>query len=152
MLFHELDLQGLVLVGWFEFGGRSDEDSQPLIQTMAELKRAADASGGMVRILVYVGLDQDRPSASNRKGIADGHAAFQKARVSTVTQNTVARGVMRAVGWLTPAREGFKQEVHATCEDALAWFEKDAGAALPALRAAVAKVQAQVTAQKQRVG
>jgi hypothetical protein len=116
----------------------NDDEREELIRAWEQFHRVAR---GRPAFGVVVANEDELPNAKWRQRIATLQASYPgPLHVGIVTHNTLARGVMTALGWLTPRESNYHVYPFDTFDAAIVKLEAIAGAPLDKLRTLHAEV------------
>ena len=116
-------------------GAVGDEDYAQCLSSMTEFERAVRGlPDGLVAILVTdPGVEAVPPAWRKRMASFNDNVQASRFLLSIVTPSSLIRGILTAINWLSPARQGHQRKAHETFAEACAWIEKIHGRPQPQL-------------------
>lgn len=127
-------------------GDVRDEDYARCVNSMTEFERTIRSQPGSLAAVLVTDPGVEAVPASWRKRMAQFNNSVQAQQylLAIVTPSSVVRGILTAINWLSPAKQGHVRRAHETFADACTWVEKLRGRSEPQLdelyRATRAKV------------
>lgn len=127
-------------------GDVRDEDYARCVNSMTEFERVIRSQPHGFAAILITDPGVEAVPASWRKRMAHFNNSVQTQQylLAIVTPSSVVRGILTAINWLSPAKQGHVRRAYETFADACVWVEKHRGRAEPQLdelhRAARAKV------------
>ena len=112
-----------------------DEDYAQCLSSMTEFERAVRGQpDGLVAILVTdPGVEAVPPAWRKRMASFNDNVQASRFLLSIVTPSSLIRGILTAINWLSPARQGHQRKAHETFDEARTWIEKTHGRPQPQL-------------------
>lgn len=132
-------------------GDVGDDDYARCVTSMTEFERAIRSQPhGFAAILVTdPGVEAVPASWRKRMAHFNNSVQAQQYLLAIVTPSSVVRGILTAINWLSPTKQGHQRKAHETLADAWVWIEKQRGRSEPQVdelyRAARAKVAVRQT-------
>jgi hypothetical protein len=116
-------------------GDVSDEDYARCVNSMTEFERTVRTQPGGLAAVLVTDPGVEAVPASWRKRMAHFNNSVQAQHylLAIVTPSSVVRGILTAINWLSPAKQGHARKAHETFADACSWIEKHRGRAEPQL-------------------
>lgn len=152
MYIHVYDAEHAILLALFPAGRITPDDWDRLL---AAIHKLADdvARHGRPAISFQIVESNDRPDAVIRKRIAEADARIPNQTFCFVTQSRIARAMMTAIHWLSPAQPGITRGFHPTYEAGRDWVVATTGipaARMDALYAKLRRLEARGGAESAR--
>jgi len=116
-------------------GAIADDDYAQCLNSMIEFERAVRTHpDGLAAVLVTdPGVEAVPPSWRKRMAAFNDSVQAPRYLLSIVTPSSVVRGILTAINWLSPARQGHQRKAHETFVDSCNWIEKTRGRPQPQL-------------------
>lgn len=127
-------------------GDVSDDDYARCVNSMTEFELELRRQLQGIAAILVTDPGVEAVPASWRKRMAEfnHNVRCHEYLLAIVTPSSVVRGILTAINWLSPAKQGHIRRAHETFADACAWIEKQRGHSEPHLdelyRAARAKL------------
>jgi hypothetical protein len=133
----QVDNDSGLLVGLFAGHHQADADFDRVSESLNAADRNATARSLTLIFVLVVDREAEQPSPSRRRAMAENNKRLTAARYlfAFVTPNTVLRGILTAVRWLTGERTGHEVESFASPPEAFEWVRRMTGQAYPQLEA-----------------
>jgi len=110
-------------------GTVSDDDYALCLSSMTEFERTTRGlPEGIAAILVTdPGVEAVPPSWRKRMASFNDSVQASRYMLSIVTPSSVVRGILTAINWLSPPRQGHQRKAHESFAEACTWIEKSRG-------------------------
>ena len=110
-------------------GDISDDDYARCVTSMTEFEREVRSQPDGFAAVLVTDPGVEAVPASWRKRMAQFNDNVQARQylLAIVTPSSVVRGILTAINWLSPARQGHVRKAHETFVDACAWIERHRG-------------------------
>jgi hypothetical protein len=100
----------------------SEADMLQILGLIDQLATAVNTRKGAFATTIVIVESEHPPNAAQRRRIGEAAKMVQRGHQALVTRSLLARGVMTAIRWLSPANDEYQQTTFGTYDEARDWL------------------------------